>query len=681
MDWIRAALRHDKKDKVDLSIEELQEAIDATRIELQRVQRLGEATRQRRKIQIQQLQEEKRLKDRDLIAVARVAKSFTPFWEYAQIVRSSFKESGLNHTWYGLCEAWLLRLIHHAMMFKKQLDIVQKDCNGMLMDLYQTIPEIKEEKSLGEAVAMSNLCKMEHSSKDSKEQYQQYMGLQRKIICKLKMRTREEESENRRRRFSLPGPDAVEPTNFEEVVAMAKQEMDEAAKAKAKEEEYDSDELQVRRKRRDKRTKTSDLSSLPKGSAHSNRERRNSLGDDSFMASSAKLSLVDSDEDEKSTAKKDIKAKAAKKEIETEKITTTKNTSRDRSPTGPRRQRSNNRLHAGPSSPRHQKSSDSMPAAISSPRRQRSTDKLPTAPTSPRRQRSTDKMSSATASPRRRASSGSRRGASNTLLSPTARRPSLSKITLDSKKMVGPTARRPSLSNSFSSGLDAKKHLVSPTARRPLLSKISSPRTGGSAESSASAKKFVKLSARRPSLSKVSSSRTGGSDGSGSTEKSRTSWTRNSDPPRPMTEAAQKPETSSHSASSTSSTTNQALRSAMRMGMRNSLVKSANQRRVSVVEESSPNTTLLSKTATSTSTYRPAVTKRPSFKRPTLKKSRSQRQKAVDRLTESKRKSSEIKQMEEEGSSDLGGDGSTIPEIASTVKQKSPTNTTLVTAQ
>jgi tRNA(Phe) wybutosine-synthesizing methylase Tyw3 len=151
-----------------------------------------------------------------------------------------------------------------------------------------------------------------------------------------------------------------------------------------------------------------------------------------------------------------------------------------------------------------------------------------------------------------------------------------------------------------------------------------------------------------------------------------------------MTEAAEEPETSLHSASSsaTTTTTNQALRSAMRTGMRNSLVKSASQRRVSVVVESSPNATLLSKTATSTD--RPSVTKQLSFKRPTLKKSRSQRlkarQKAVDRLAESKRKSLEIKQKEEEGSSDLGG-CSTIPEIASTEKQKSPSNTTLVTAQ
>jgi hypothetical protein len=95
---------------------------------------------------------------------------------------------------------------------------------------------------------------------------------------------------------------------------MAKQEMDEAAKAK--EEEDDSNELQLRRKRRDKRTKTSDLSSQPKGSVHSKSERRNSLGDYSFMASSASsanLSLVDNGGDEKSTAEKDIKAKTVKK--------------------------------------------------------------------------------------------------------------------------------------------------------------------------------------------------------------------------------------------------------------------------------------------------------------------------------------------------------------------------------
>jgi membrane-associated HD superfamily phosphohydrolase len=194
MDWVRAALRSNKKDNKgvhQVSIEELQEAIDATGAELARVREMGAQTRQRRANEMLQLKRDRQVRDHDLIALASVAKRFTSLWEYARIVRTSFAEDQLGHTWFGWCEAWLLRLIHHAMMFKNQFTIVQKDCNGMLMDLYETIPKIKEEQNLGEAVALNNLCKQEISSRQSKQDHQEYVRLQRKIICKLKMRTAE----------------------------------------------------------------------------------------------------------------------------------------------------------------------------------------------------------------------------------------------------------------------------------------------------------------------------------------------------------------------------------------------------------------------------------------------------------------------------------------------------------
>jgi hypothetical protein len=199
MDWIRAALTNDAnnyyyyyKNGNDVettvnssSIDELQEAIDATRAELQRVQTLGAAIKKRHVLELTNLTTEKQLRNNDLIAFTKVAQQHIPFWEYAKVVRMSFAADKLKHTWFGWCEAWLLRNIHHAMMSKKQLTIVQKDCNRMLMDLYQTIPVIKEEKLLGDAIAMRNLCKADESSKTLKENYLQYEGYQRKIICKL----------------------------------------------------------------------------------------------------------------------------------------------------------------------------------------------------------------------------------------------------------------------------------------------------------------------------------------------------------------------------------------------------------------------------------------------------------------------------------------------------------------
>jgi hypothetical protein len=166
------------------------------------------------------------------------------------------------------------------MMFKKQLAIVQKDCNGMLMDLYQTIPVIKEEKLLGDAIAMRNLCKADKSSKTLKENYLKYEGFQRKIICKLTISTEKQNSEE---------PHATmmeEPTSSEQVAAMAMKETDRAvviATLNGQEEHL------LEFKIRQPINKNNDLSCLQSGSTG---------GNSLILSSDAKLDLVSASCDE-----------------------------------------------------------------------------------------------------------------------------------------------------------------------------------------------------------------------------------------------------------------------------------------------------------------------------------------------------------------------------------------------
>ena len=202
------------------------------------------------------------------MALAGIAKRYTSYWVYCNVIRTTFAPDGLSHTFYALAEGWLLRVIHHAMMFKKQLDIVRADCNGMVMDLYQTIPKIKEEQSLAEAVALSNVCKMDQSKAQEYETYQRYVGLQRKIICRLKMRRAEHH--NKQRRYSLDGGgdffDKMEPTSFEEAArrGLEPPNINTFGGLHDDGEDDNNDDLQIRPSRKSKKTSSSSSSKKKK---------------------------------------------------------------------------------------------------------------------------------------------------------------------------------------------------------------------------------------------------------------------------------------------------------------------------------------------------------------------------------------------------------------------------------
>jgi hypothetical protein len=614
MDWVRAALRSNKKDNKgvhQVSIEELQEAIDATGAELARVREMGAQTRQRRANEILQLKRDRQVRDHDLIALASVAKRFTSLWEYARIVRTSFAEDQLGHTWFGWCEAWLLRLIHHAMMFKNQFTIVQKDCNGMLMDLYETIPKIKEEQNLGEAVALNNLCKQEISSRQSKQDHQEYVRLQRKIICKLKMRTAEKARETRRRRFSLPsssnGQMAAEPTSFEQIARMAQEEaeaakkaasesskdLDDAAelatKATSAESSTDTEEPQKGLPAPTKRQNALDLSKVPNQSPR--RERRKSLGDDSLMASSRDVSSIVDDNEEQRAARERAQKRIRERRAQTQGTSNI------------------------PSSPRPPRQAPSETTSNTRPVRTL-TSPSNTQPSLPKRS-STNSFNIAGS----RKEGGSMKASfSGSSRSSSAKSRSQVPVSPRSRKSGGPTM------NVSVSRLDRRALTTALPSRRRSSSSNSNKKNSSSHNNSKTSMPRI------PRLDRPERNPSEKTWGSTTTESS--------------VSIAVLPTNSTDNSQQSCE-----IRSAMRSNMRQSLVKSASQRKVSLMDAgpSSSHYSRSNNKAGTTTPDRSSMTNKGA--RPTLKKSRSQRmkarQKAIDRLAESKRKSMELQKLEE----------------------------------
>lgn len=185
----RRALFVNEKETSSLSIEELEAAIEVKRAELECVRRLGKEKEARRAVEKQQLVAVKVNHENALIEMASIAKKFIGFWEYAEIVGEEFeKDEVVSHTWWCLVEAWVLRVIHHAMMWKNQKDIVVRDCNSMIKDCLRQIPKLKEEGNLAEACALTDLCKEDTSQRNYKEHRMHHINLQQRMISRLKQR-------------------------------------------------------------------------------------------------------------------------------------------------------------------------------------------------------------------------------------------------------------------------------------------------------------------------------------------------------------------------------------------------------------------------------------------------------------------------------------------------------------
>lgn len=275
----------------DKELQELQVAIDKARQDLTRARAMASSIRRRQRQEISELRDEYRIRQRDLKLLTPLAQKYLSFFDYATVIREQFDVMNLRYTYMGWCEAWLLRAIHHSAMHQHQLGLIQRDSNTMLMDLYDSIPQIKHEESLVKAVAMDNFCKSKDSQGLYKMKYQNYVGIQQKMIYKLQRCKQELASEERKRRFSLGYGNRAEPLSFEEVAAMVQDKDDVIQKLNRS-----KSSTQTHGKGRKSRNRR--LSGLLGDAQHN--KSSSSLGDDSVMASSAKLGIMadDSDNDE-----------------------------------------------------------------------------------------------------------------------------------------------------------------------------------------------------------------------------------------------------------------------------------------------------------------------------------------------------------------------------------------------
>ncbi len=149
-----------KKDRAMSESEEetLTKKIQQVKYELERCKQSGREADGRRREEHKRLQSTLDAKRQKLAKALHTAKSSTSYFEYCRIIRESFdagrdnhqlRSKPIHHSWYGWCEGFLLRGIHHAMMTKEQLDIVQRNCNALLMDVYaDCIPQQKHEKEV-----------------------------------------------------------------------------------------------------------------------------------------------------------------------------------------------------------------------------------------------------------------------------------------------------------------------------------------------------------------------------------------------------------------------------------------------------------------------------------------------------------------------------------------------------
>jgi hypothetical protein len=90
-----------------------------------------------------------------------------------------------TYTCYGWCEAWLLRSLHHAMNWKRQLDRVRIDSNTQIVFLYNEIESIQEDESDIETQYYKWIHQASQKNSTRRKLLQHYLHVQECIIHKL----------------------------------------------------------------------------------------------------------------------------------------------------------------------------------------------------------------------------------------------------------------------------------------------------------------------------------------------------------------------------------------------------------------------------------------------------------------------------------------------------------------
>jgi hypothetical protein len=98
---------------------------------------------------------------------------------------TSSMSTACPYTWYGWCEAWLLRSLHHAMNYKRQLDRVRADSNAQILFLYYQIEAIQEEESDVETDLFKAIHRASQRNSHRRKLWQHYLHVQESMIQKL----------------------------------------------------------------------------------------------------------------------------------------------------------------------------------------------------------------------------------------------------------------------------------------------------------------------------------------------------------------------------------------------------------------------------------------------------------------------------------------------------------------
>jgi len=178
------------------------------------------------------------------------SKSIWNFWDYAKEVQQTIRTQSTSRPsksspsvstppsesralvapWYffnihSLFEAMLLRRLHIAMMLQGQRDAQSRSWNGVIVHMYQMIPQIKQSKKKTEDDFAKTKAEIDKNIENAKESYQTQLNLQRELvhfmILEAKRDNKEEGEEDARQKSmqqsftsasTQPLPDVVTPT-------------------------------------------------------------------------------------------------------------------------------------------------------------------------------------------------------------------------------------------------------------------------------------------------------------------------------------------------------------------------------------------------------------------------------------------------------------------------------------
>jgi hypothetical protein len=181
----------------DPQLRDLHVQIQRTQQELKRVKRTFKKVKGKRNTDLRSLKLAKMEKGRQLWVKEYKSRRHVTLADYkAMILELSVPPEEYDISPATLtAEAKLLRAQHHSFMVERQRDISNQVHQSILEYVGQIqMPQLKQEKELAEMVAHTQISKLKQTKQHMIEQYQEVLGIQRKIMTKLRLRELESRS-------------------------------------------------------------------------------------------------------------------------------------------------------------------------------------------------------------------------------------------------------------------------------------------------------------------------------------------------------------------------------------------------------------------------------------------------------------------------------------------------------